>query len=355
MVPCIEQIIDIQISPDQPDQLKVNDLPMYPRRWHFRRRPLRAYQVESDVSLKEFTSSQDKDRYQSLRLGYMAVMEKKVKAAHSSERMQLVYLSLKIISIEDKPVRGLDKVKSTVLKMRDGRLALASAKLEATSPDEDQCNGPVLLCKFRAIVMGGMRKFRIAFHRCHRKMGHHMFGHRHHPHHYHAHGTTHHDKAQHAKPCRQCQGMTHRKPCKHRQGTTHGMPAPPPPHVASDVNGAPLPPVAPHGQASEFHDRHPAMHSFVRVAMHATLLTLIGVVAGMVASALGMLIGHIVVSLWRRFYRSRNGGAYSSVALEEDGSGDFGSDGPADEKPFLDDDSLPAYEAKDAVEVVEKN
>ena len=312
---------------------------MYPRHWRFRREPLRAYQVQSDVSLKDFASSKDKDRYQSLRLGYVAVMGKTLKAAHSHERMKLVHLSLQIVSIEDKAVRGLDKVKATVLKMRHGRLALASTSLEPTSPDEVLCHGPALLCKLRAVVTGAMRKFKVAFHHCHHKMGHHMFGHRHHHNHHnhHGHDMTHHDKPQNGKPC------------KHHQGMTHGTPALVAPHVASDVAGAP------HGQAPDFDDRHHAMHSLVRVTMHAMLLTLIGVVAGMVASAMGMLIGHIVVSLWRRFYRSRNGGAYSSVAHEEDGSSEFGSDGPAEEKPFLDDDGLPAYEAKDAVEIVEKN
>lgn len=343
-------MIKIEIPQSQPDQLTINDVPLYPSLPLFPPQPILAKQVESDVSLADFrTSEAEKESaYKAVRLGFVSVVEKTVDAAQNTDKAELMTLEFQVASLEDKPVHGLEKIKVTMLKTKEGQLGIARVDLEPAAPENRfgqglRCHAPPILCKLKALMMGGLLRAKMALHRCHHHMRLPVFGfHRHHNMHHHG-----------GKPCRHHHGM-------HR-GMPHSMPGlpvvAPMPHLeVIPVNVATI-----DDQMHHLHLEHPHHHqghhftsTVARMVMHILVPVLIGVAAGMTASLVGMIVGQVVVVLWRRFYR-RNGGRYSSVTQEEDGSIDDGaSDGPADEKPFLDEEGLPAYDVNEAVEIVEK-
>ena len=88
--------------------------------------------------------------------------------------------------------------------------------------------------------------------------------------------------------------------------------------------------------------------TFARIARRFVFMVLIpvlvGIATGAVASALGLLVGHSIVSVWVRFRAGRKG-AYQHVeeAEEED-----------EDKEVVDKDGLPKYEDVEAVALEEK-
>ena len=71
------------------------------------------------------------------------------------------------------------------------------------------------------------------------------------------------------------------------------------------------------------------------------LPVLVGVVVGMTASAIGMLVGQLVVFLWMKYRRSGRQGAYEAVQSDD-----------KEGLPAYEDEGLPAY-AEDMAVVVE--
>ena len=89
------------------------------------------------------------------------------------------------------------------------------------------------------------------------------------------------------------------------------------------------------------HGRHNKIHRFIHRATHLFIIpALLGVVGGLTASAIGMVVGQTIVSLWFRFVRGGRRGNVSSARVNETGI--------EEEKEALvgeeEDETLPPYE-----------
>ncbi len=353
-------MIKIAVDADHPDQLNVNDVQLYPSHPLYPPQPIYAKQVEADESLVDIKTAGDDGEpdYQALRLGFVSVVEKTVDFAHVSDETEILRLDFQVSSLEDKAVDGLDKIKATVLKTPDGKLMIARVELEPSAPvaEGPRCTGPPILCKIKALMMGGIHKVKMAFHHC--KMALHQCKHKmmfalHRLHHHH-HEENHHHGAMHHGG----------KPCPHHPGMRHGVPGFgrfPPIAFDAPVTAEPAPRVV-HISIPEHHEfqnghsyKHRVIFTILRATMQTVAALLFGALIGMLVGFVGLAVGHIVVYAWR-LYRSRKAARYSTVAQEETHSDDDDGDSEmaAEDKPFLDAESLPAYEAHEEVEVLEK-
>lgn len=78
------------------------------------------------------------------------------------------------------------------------------------------------------------------------------------------------------------------------------------------------------------------LHAMTRIFRHVILPILIGVAAGMAASAVGMLVGQIIVLIWMR-YRRNGKGSYEKVEQVEEAR--------------VSEDGLPKYEELEGTEI----
>ncbi|KAM7189762.1 hypothetical protein V8F20_010004 [Naviculisporaceae sp. PSN 640] len=220
---------------------------------------------------------------------------------------ELWLLNLQILEVGSNWIKGIETIQIKLLKAVDGnKLKIASVELlESENPAEieqgeagEECT--TMMCKWIAYAQDKMKK-----------MKEHMK----------------------AKPC-------HGNGMGKGWGMGHGHHGGPGPahhgHHGSFGHG--------HGHGNENPQRPPHFdesngpHSvgklFKNIASHILLPVLIGVVAGVSVSLIGMVIGTLVVSTWRALSGRRAGAAYAAVATKEDQEEDA-EDLAGDEKSGL--------------------
>ena len=249
---------------------------------------------------------------------------------------EVMTLELRIKAVNEKPVDGLPVVKATFFRTGGSNGKLMIARVETIkeshptlSPIQQEKTGGAkectsrfpVLCKWRAIIMHKIHKAKSAFRGCHRRVRLHLMriAHRlpHHRVHHHQH-HNHHNKIQKIDPF----AIPHLIPHPHKSNTnTHSQTQQPHEMEIS------TPPThhyyqPPHPQVH----KHSMIHTIRRIYIHIIVPIFIGIAAGMTASLLGLVIGQLVVVLWRRFYR-RSASPYTGISQVDEEKERFLDDG----------------------------
>ena len=329
-------MITFKIDQAIPNKLNINDVQIYPTR--FLPKPIHAFQVKSSVSEAEFKKA-DEGTYPSIRLSYQATIRDIAKAPHhdSVHDAELLTIAFKIIALEGKKVNGLDTVKAMVVKDGDGKLIIVQTEIEAGDSD-GKCSPhlPDILCRLQHLMSRPIHRVKLtmhhcrhrmakAMHRCHHKMRHgfrillNPF------HHGHRHGQKHHGSVDVVPSLSALDHHTSSPVLVHDKG-----PAP-----NQRLNSG-----HDFGHLRHGHHRGGFFCTMKRIAAKIFVPMLIGLAAGMTASVLGMMVGQIVVFVYRRFYRQRCGTYVRVGQLDDDAETapvvDASVGGNLDEKPYLD-------------------
>ncbi|KAK0513136.1 hypothetical protein JMJ35_004122 [Cladonia borealis] len=267
--------------------LKFNGVPFYPK---------------TDPAMPPLlsVSQKKKDGEVSTMEGYDGQLRMSYSVEYSTKQFKdhtLVTLLMTVMGIDGQMIK-VDNVQIKVIKGRDGTLSLFSTTLIPASPNDPDAKCENILCRFftkiltnvnkakataKATAKGAVHKMKCFCVKC----IHALTGHKNHPH-------PHHKGGKHP-------GAPHRRP----DGTME-LPS--------------------HIQFKPGHKFHHHQHTsfFGRVAL--TLVTtvkvvfvpiLIGVAFGMAASAVGMLVGQVIVFLWMRFRGNKREAAYQRLETEE--------------------------------------
>jgi hypothetical protein len=231
--------------------------------------------IEPFKASQKFSEDQPFETQKNVPLGYEMTVKPVMR---NSDMTELIAIDLHIFEVGDKFINGIDMIELHLLKTTEGKLTILHAeKLPSTSPavnvasiTEEDKDCTSLLCKWRAIVAA---------------------------------------KLAHLKPftkgCGKGKGSKAGAISSHKgQGRPHGG--------------------RPHHSQGQHHQghRHHRHHGFARVmrmlrsiSIHVLIPIFIGIAAGLTASVIGMVIGHLVVLVWRTI---RGGSpAYSRVALDD--------------------------------------
>jgi len=217
------------------------------------------------------------------------------------EGLVLTPLYMQILGLDGKMI-NVDTIIIPILKMSNGDLALAEIKTTPSpvNPGEDQCT--TIMCRIRAILMGklqaarlaaikAMEKMRGAKNGCMRKLGFKV-------------------PAPAAQPAPKKGPKVHGGPEKFK-GKVPAKDAAPGEEHKHGHGGKPHGPKNHHGKKSFW-------CSVKRVLRHIVLPIFIGIAAGMAASAVGMVIGQLVIMLWARYRRASGRGTYAAVEQTEE-------------------------------------
>jgi len=189
------------------------------------------------------------------RIGYSLSVHHPVQS--QEDQLGLAMIHLEIVEVADRFVNGIPSVDLKLVEIPGGKLMVGDVELSTptahTDPTDSEKECTNLLCKWRAIVAGKLSKFK----GCAGKAG---------------------SNTVDAQP-----GS---RPHGHGRPRPHSPPGPHRPH-------------RPH--------RHHMHHRFTRLlrsaVMHVFIPILIGLVAGITASLVGVVVGHIAIFLWRMLYR----------------------------------------------------
>ncbi|KAJ5958680.1 uncharacterized protein N7479_005830 [Penicillium vulpinum] len=204
---------------------------------------------------------------------------------------ELLDIRFTVLDLESHPV-PVDTVAITVIQDPNGELFIARTEVENTTPASDrlswkECHGKakclqeLLVSRIRGLLTGAKARV-IGMAKAGRKSCH----------------------GKHKKP----QGETMAYPSPHEEGHD-GMPFPIPPPFGKEGSGREK--FGPgshhahaHGSARPHH--HNPHHSafartFSRIVHFIVVPAVLGVLAGLTASAIGMLVGQAVVFLWQRY------------------------------------------------------
>ncbi|KAJ6034794.1 uncharacterized protein N7446_009548 [Penicillium canescens] len=209
---------------------------------------------------------------------------------------ELLDVRFTVLDLENHPV-PVDTVAITVLQDPNGELFIAKTEIEKTTPASDrvswkECHGKakclqeLLVARIRGLLDGAKTRV-MGMTKAGRKG---------------CHGKH--------KP----KMMEHHGPHGHHEGGLDGMPFPPPPSFGEeDFQPEEFGPGGPHGHGHGFgsdagrpHHHHSPHHgafarTFSRVVHFIVVPAVLGVLAGLTASAVGMLVGQAVVFLWQRY------------------------------------------------------
>jgi len=220
------------------------------------------------------------------------------------EGLVLTPLYMQILGLDGKMI-NVDTIIIPILKMSNGDLALAEIKTTPSpvNPGEDQCT--TIMCRIRAILMGklqaarlaaikAMEKMRGAKNGCMRKLGFKV-------------------PAPAAQPAPKKGPKVHGGPEKFKGKVPAKDAAPGEEHEHKHGHGG-----KPHGPKKNHHGKKSFWCSVKRVLRHIVLPVFIGIAAGMAASAVGMVIGQLVIMLWARYRRASGRGTYAAVEQTEE-------------------------------------
>ncbi|KAI9852705.1 MAG: hypothetical protein M1838_005900 [Thelocarpon superellum] len=202
-----------------------------------------------------------------------------------------VSLSFSVVQVAGQFTKAPETVEIKLLKTPDSRPHLIHALTvkpaldgNASPSEQDQAGGAKgcsrlpLFCKWKAILAQKLAKLTKP-HKCH-------------------HGGKH---------------MAHHVP-----SIPVDQPAATPPTPPTSPTTATIP--TPEKQAEVFrvqHHRHGKHHRqplVKKLILHVIFPMLVGIAAGLTASLMGMIVGHLVVLVWRRFYRGNNSAIIGSCS-----------------------------------------
>lgn len=198
--------------------------------------------------------------------------------------LEMVQIRFTVLDLDSHPV-PMDTVAITLVHSPDSPIYMAKTDIEETAPSRvswKQCRGkPACL---RTLLFSRMRDLFAAAKARMLKMSSRLSG------------------------GKGCHGKHRPKPMHHgAAGPHHGPPSPPPfgpfaPGEKTPLWGAGPPPP---GHHHPHHMHHGGLHHTVsRVLRFIVMPAALGILAGLAASALGMLIGQVVVFFWLRYRRS---------------------------------------------------
>ena len=264
----------------EPYALLLNGVPLFPQ-------PVAA----SEPLFAPVTKAGDDQPSMGVRLGYELDVQRKTSAFGG----ETVSVAFSIVQVAGRFTTAFDTVDIKLLKKSDATLHIldtltlkAAPPLDGSaSPSEQEkaggakeCARLPLLCKLRAIVAAKLAALRKPFKGFH-------------------HARPHHrpltivstEDAGHASAEGAAAGQ-------HDQG-----------HAVA----------AHHQQGHHRHHHRHGRHGFLRgLVMHVVFPMMVGVAAGMTASLVGMVLGQLVVFLWRRYYRGDRRGPYILLVDEEE-------------------------------------
>jgi hypothetical protein len=308
-------ILKFHVDSNDQNTLKLNGAPLYPVSMF--PAMLKAPQIHADLPLVDFNP--EKSVYQALRLGYKLSIHPLPRADPNSDEEE-IQIKFHVLEIQDKFVEGVPSVQIVLVKnLKTGSLQLRSSDLLQSlghgaifaAPMDNECRLGPIICKLKEVFgkkfnikFSGMRaKFR----GCHKARPHHQLNGAKASPHAQAHNTSS-DPAPSQMPSHPLgHGHGHGRPHRHHQ---HGF--------AAFVNGT------------------------KRVVAHFFVPVMIGIAAGMTASIIGMIVGRLMVLLWRRFAHGQKPQSYFVLTQEEPSTMD---------EDMLKAD-LPAYEDTETVQVV---
>ena len=254
--------LNFSVSFSDKDKLLLNDVQIYPVEplSISRMEGLTADQlVKSPAGTWEYASSAN--------LGYC------LKIAHppvtsNNEQLDLVTIKLTINQVADKSIHGIPPVILKLLETPSGKLMIGDAEIlravpsNASAPSDSDKECTSTLCKWTAIIADKLSKIK------------------------------------------GCAGKNRQDaPGKHAAGLRphgHGRPRPHGPH-------------GPH----QHHLRRGGIARLLRsIVLHVFIPIMIGVVVGVTTSLIGIVVGHLIVFIWRVLFRRGQRGQYHRVQPE---------------------------------------
>ncbi|PSR83820.1 hypothetical protein BD289DRAFT_369412 [Coniella lustricola] len=236
-------------------RLMVNGFELYPNSDPFSN-ALLAPQVTEKVKGHHKFNHDGKPKTVQHQLGFSLQVQPIIQTA--DEGIELVVVDLQIIEVGSIFVDGLPNIRVHLIKAPTGELLIAKIVQQTTAKQTEQgqeCT--TLLCKWRAVIAASIQKMKT--HGCAGMMG---------------------GKTGHAGPSAQHNHHHHQGHQGH-QG-----------HHASGAKG--------------FHHRqHGWALLFRKLTSHILLPVLVGIVAGVSVSILGMVVGTVLVGLWRKVVRGQ--------------------------------------------------
>jgi hypothetical protein len=254
----VESILQLNFSlshQDGMDRLFLNDMqiyPMDPRSPSFMK-PLTASQMAKGADNTWTPVSTPKLGY-SLRVSHPTVNS-------NDDELDIVAVHLEIVEVADQFLSGIPSVDIKLLETPSHSLMIAAAEInqqksEVSKPTDDGQECTTIVCKWQAIISDRLAKLK--------KGG-----------------------------------------CSKGKGRPDAMEAKPKHHGHHGGHGRP------HGHGQEgphrpyrHHHRHGGFSRFLRgIVMHIFIPVLIGIMVGITASLIGMVVGHIAIFLWRITFR----------------------------------------------------
>lgn len=315
------------------DGLYVNGVPLFPIDVVAQPPiPFMAHQIRQDIEDEADSAGAN------VRLSYVASILPPIPSPHKDE-ISLIHVELTILNMNEIPIPVDTIVVKMVKTPKDGYVIAQIEQIPfKETPGAEVCEGtrPWSMCRVKAIAMDNWSKVMHATKKkahkiqswvkekmgCGKHRGFTKHPHEKHPrpHHKEKHSKPHHDE-KHARP--------HHDEKHHRPH--HDKKPPCPKHKAKH---------------HKHHDRfHRAGHMIRQTLRFFVVPALLGIIGGLTASAIGMLVGQAIVYLWFRTYRNGERGPLRiyerEIALIEEEQNRL-----LDEK----DASLPVYEDTPAYE-----
>ena len=257
--------LNFSLSLEDNDRLFMNDVQIYPidPQSTIFMEPLTADQlVKSPAGTFEYAASP--------KLGY-GISVSRPATSSNNEQLDLILIKIEILEVADTFVDGINAVVMKLVETPSGKLMIGEVEIipvPTNSPISKPTDGnqecTTIICKWRAIIASKISKIKGCAGKA--RVG--------------AHGS------------------------KHGSGVRphhHGRPRPQAPH-------------RPH----RHHHRHGGFARFIRsIVLHVFVPIMIGVVVGVTTSLIGMVAGHLIIFVWRVFFRRGQRGQYHRVKQEE--------------------------------------
>lgn len=257
--------LNFSLSLKDNDQLFMNDVQIYPidpRSASFME-PLTADQlVKSPAGTWEYAASP--------KLGYALAISHPATSSNN-EQLDLVDVKIEILQVDNQLVNLVDAVVMKLLETPSGKLMIGDVQIipipsqrPISKPTDGNQECTTMICKWRAIIADKFSKIK------------------------------------------GCAGKA--RPGAH--GSKHGS------GIRPHGHGRPRPhgPHRPH----RHHHRHGGFARFLRsIVLHVFIPIMIGVVVGVTTSLIGMVVGHLIIFLWRVLFRRGQRGQYRRVQQEE--------------------------------------
>ncbi|GAW15623.1 hypothetical protein ANO14919_050400 [Xylariales sp. No.14919] len=292
--------LDFGVQPtDGGDRLTLNGYELYPNPdflQHTLMAPVIPNMVARQVGAPRLRGGPDRpQRYQPL--GF--AMETGAVATDDDEDLQLINVEIQIIEVGDVFIRGIPNVQVKLLKTPSNKLAIGTIDILPfqggnSTDNKKECSTTV--CKWKTLFFEKLSK---------------IFS---------------------LKGC-------------------GGSRPPPPPHAHHDGehrhDHGPHPHSHPHPHPPHMgHHRHGWAHGFRIIVTHVLFPVLIGIVAGVSASLIGMMVGTFIVFLWRLFFRrsasrSSHRCRYAHKAAKHENAADEEKSGLLDDQEEI--EAPPAY------------